>query len=273
MPPTKYNEYYADETDPDFKNLTELYQKTSTTEKDWEAVRQDAIQWLKEEGIQGLKSTSAKDSAQGFITKLGRQYQEHTPPLFGGLDDEGIRNALYTVIQRVAYNSRRRASQPAESSPHKKSDRLSADGNMPTYPASIERANHPAVQDSHPGVCNVKAKWNGVTAKILLNDIASSANPPLEPTNAVAGMTIDIFVACWREDFGFEPSQPVELLFKYPENEKPTRLLRDRQLRAALQDVVEGRNINAIFEIVSGNEPPGLEQDWRRKDPIRSLGK
>ena len=41
MPPIKYNESYGDTEDPPYSNITEVYNKTATTDADWKPVKED----------------------------------------------------------------------------------------------------------------------------------------------------------------------------------------------------------------------------------------
>ena len=88
-----------------------------------------------------------------------------------------------------------------------------------------------------PWPIGLKATYKGKVVRIVISDVAQSANPPLTRENVMDQMTLEIFVQPFKEDLKIKNKQ-VTLQFIHPNNKEPTKLLKDRHLRGALTTVV-----------------------------------
>ena len=55
------------EDDPDYRKLKEVYNKTKTTEEDWEPLRAEVQSWLAQTGMKNSKSNAAREAETTFI--------------------------------------------------------------------------------------------------------------------------------------------------------------------------------------------------------------
>ena len=80
----------------------------------------------------------------------------------------------------------------------------------------------------------LKATYQNKTIRLVLADVALSADPLIAPENMIKHMTLDIFVQCFKEALMIVNVQ-VELLCRHPKDAQPTKILKNRQLRGAIE--------------------------------------
>ena len=269
MPTRKNDSYHAHTDDPDYKNIKEVYNKTGTTREDWEPVRKDIQAWYYQSGVSTFRGNDAKAIEEKFVVGLGRKYKDHDPSLLDGLNNEGILNTLTTVVRRVCYNLRRAAKGEDSDSP--------TPTNKPSSsPASLKQRRSQSVmagEACNPWTIVLKATYQDKTVRLVLADVAESANPPLAPENMIKHMTLEIFVQTFKEDLEIGNVQ-VELLFAHPDDTRPTKMLRDRQLRGAIEAISKAGDgsVDMSFKFVPINQAISQQPPLQPAAAIQHLG-
>ena len=229
MPGRKSNKYHEFSDDPDYANLSAVYNKTGTTEEDWEPFRQEVEVWYVQNDQPNFKLNTAKELESPFIVQLSRRINEQHPIWFEGLNQDGILNTVTKVARRVCSNYRRSLKGDDSGSPTP-SDTISS--SSPSTQRRSSQSVGQLVMDGgafNPWLLGVQATYRGNISCLTLSDVAQSAWPELTPANLLERLTLDIFVKPFKEDLGIANVQ-VELWFEHPTN-PPCKMSLDRQIR------------------------------------------
>jgi len=196
---------------------------------------------LASNSLTDFKSYVPKATRDEFITTLALKYEDNTLKLFNGLNNDGIQSTLSTLVQRIAYNTRRQLKDTSErssrklsqlqqpfSSPSEALDQTRMEGAI-SLPATLKRqTNYTAARGSDLLDVNLKVRYNDSVTRLTLADIARLADPPLSLENVMLNITLPIFIKCLSEDLGLSTSLLPEVWFKYQGSRSVIRLLRDR---------------------------------------------
>lgn len=244
MPTIKYQDFHANESSPIFENMTELFNKTATTPRDWAPMKKDIREWyygfLDRHGDKNF-NTAIGDQERGMCSKkLWNDYEDQSSVLFKGLDRDGISNALNLVIRRTCYNVRRRKrkrsrSDTSQARPQSKEER---------HPTPLNQVN-----------LSARCYPRGRHTRLLLLDLGKESDPPLALEDVVGQATVANIKRLWSEDLKVDPSK-MKVWFQFGMAELPSMMNSDRQLHSALAEIVENKHDSPIFELILGSEEP-----------------